>query len=543
MSEDGWDALRAAAPEGPAKVARPSIEDARAALAHHFGYASFRPGQEEVVSALLAGQDALAVMPTGAGKSVCYQIPAALLPGLTLVVSPLISLMGDQVRALKEAGIRGSYLNSSLTARQQEVVLARALAGWYDVMYVAPERLADPRFRDFAGRARVPLVAVDEAHCVSQWGQDFRPAYQGIADFVASLPVRPPVAALTATATNRVRRDIEDLLCLQRPVVQVNGFDRPNLHFCAFELTPKRREQWIVNYVRAHGEQSGIVYAMTRKQVDKLAGVLCEEGIRAVAYHAGYSTADRAAAQERFVRDDVQVMVATNAFGMGIDKSDVRWVVNVGLPLSLEEYYQEAGRAGRDGEAAECYLLWSRGDIRTAHFFIDNTEFAPELGDADRERLLQNREHLLGEMIGYAMSDHCLRRRILSYFGQDLSAVPEKCNACSVCGDEGPERYLRAERPRTFGRVRSERLEERREEAATYVATDADEELFQRLRLLRKRLADDAGVPPYVVFSDATLRAMVRLRPQTPDELLGVSGVGEVKLERYGSEFLAELVE
>ena len=515
----------------------PTMEDARQALSRYFGYGSFRPGQAEVISSILDGRDSLAVMPTGAGKSVCYQIPATLLGGLTLVVSPLISLMGDQVRSLKEAGIRGSYLNSTLNPRQQEIVMQRALDGWYDVMYVAPERLRDGRFLDFASRASVPLVAVDEAHCVSQWGQDFRPAYRGIAGFVDALPKRPVVAALTATATARVRADIVSLLGLRDPTVQVNGFDRPNLTLLSFELTPKARERWVVSYALSHRDQSGIVYATTRKKVDALADALRDAGVRAVAYHAGYDNQSRSAAQEAFVRDDAQVMVATNAFGMGIDKSDVRYVVNVGLPLSLEEYYQEAGRAGRDGEPAECFLLWSRGDIRTCHFLIDNTEFPPETTRADRERLLASRNALLSKMIGYAMSDTCLRRRVLTYFGQAVPPSDGGCGGCSVCRHLSPDDYLGAVRSRTtFGRgVRERELPSEAE------VTDEDERLFQRLRALRKSLADEAGVPLYVVFSDATLRAMVRRRPTTRDELLQVSGVGKTKLRRYGDEFLSEL--
>ena len=519
--------------------AAPTARDALEALERHFGYASFRPGQSEVISAVLEGRDVLAVMPTGAGKSVCYQIPAVLLGGLTLVISPLISLMGDQVRALKEAGIRGSYLNSSLTPRQQDIVVQRALDGWYDVMYVAPERLRDARFRSFAAAAQVPLVAVDEAHCVSQWGQDFRPAYRDIAEFVESLPSRPVVAALTATATSKVRDDIVSLIGLRDPVVQVNGFDRPNLALFSYELTPKRREQFIVVYALRHAGLSGIVYATTRKGVDALAGRLRDAGVSAVAYHAGMDNDARLEAQRRFVVDDAQVMVATNAFGMGIDKSDVRYVMNAGLPLSVEEYYQEAGRAGRDGEPAECFLLWSRGDIRTCHFLIDNTEFAPDVPGSERRRLIDNRECLLGEMIGYAMSDSCLHRRILRYFGQDLSEVPESCGACSVCTDASPEAYLRhAETPRVTGRTR-------REATAPWdgprAPMDDDDELFQRLRALRKELADDGSVPPYVIFSDATLRGMVRRRPKDGDELLQVSGVGAVKLRRYGDAFLEEI--
>lgn len=552
-----------------------SRDPALAALERYFGYRSFRPGQAEVIHAVMSGRDALAVMPTGAGKSLCYQIPSVLLDGLVLVVSPLISLMGDQVRGLKQAGIRGSYLNSSLTPRQQEVVMARALAGWYDVMYVAPERLQEPRFRAFAAQVGISLLAVDEAHCVSQWGQDFRPAYRGIANFVDCLPTRPPVAALTATATSQVRNDIVDLLRLRQPEVVVCGFDRPNLSLACFELTPKQRERWIVNYVRAHADQSGIVYAVTRKKVDALTESLCNEGIRAVAYHAGYDNETRAEAQHRFVVDDAPVMVATNAFGMGIDKSNVRYVINSGLPLSLEEYYQEAGRAGRDGEPAECYLLWSRGDIRTCHFFIDHTEFAPEIGPSERQTLLNNRERLLSGMIGYAMSDSCLRRRILRYFGQDVREVPLDCGSCSVCTKDTPERYLRASRARAFGGSFAEGttmpdFDEGYSDVAAFgrrgnkgafgqasplvdqghggsaVASfdpggEESEELFSKLRALRKDLARERGIAPYMVFSDATLRDMIRRRPQTLDQMLDVSGVGQKKLERYGQIFLDAL--
>ncbi|MBP3893046.1 MAG: ATP-dependent DNA helicase RecQ [Atopobiaceae bacterium] len=529
------------------------MDDARAALSTHFGYESFRPGQERVIQAILDGRDTMAVMPTGAGKSVCYQVPAAVMGGLTIVVSPLISLMADQVFALKEVGIRGSFYNSTLKPRVRPEVLRRALAGWYDLMYVAPERLADPDFRAFAAQAHVPLVAVDEAHCVSQWGQDFRPAYRGIADFVNALPQRPVVAALTATATGRVQSDVRELLALRDPVVEISGFDRPNLRLASFELTPKKREAWTVSYVRDHPHDTGIVYATTRKKVDQLAKMLDDAGVRVAAYHAGMTDDRRTRAQEAFVNDDVQVMVATNAFGMGIDKSNVRYVINCGLPQTLEEYYQEAGRAGRDGEPAECYLLWSRGDIRTCHYFIDNIEFADGVSIADQHRLHDNRERLLGEMIGYAMSTSCLRARVLRYFGQRMVFGPNGCGGCSVCNGDSPDRYLRVERKRAavaesrvYG-ARERRARDLDEVAASIEADDVwvhdapDEELFQRLRVLRKTLAGEAHVAPYMVFSDRTLRAMVRRRPRTSEELLEVPGVGDTKLKRYGQAFLDEL--
>ena len=538
----------------------PTIADARAALATHFGYDSFRPGQQRVIEAVLAGRDAMAVMPTGAGKSVCYQVPAAVLGGLTIVVSPLISLMADQVRALKEAGIRGSYYNSTLKPRVRPEVLRRALAGWYDLMYVAPERLSDPDFRAFAANAHVPLVAVDEAHCVSQWGQDFRPAYRYIAEFVDSLPVRPPVVALTATATARVQQDVLTLLGLRDPVVEISGFDRPNLKLASFELTPKLREQWTCNYALRHPNETGIVYATTRKKVEQIAQKLEDAGVRVAAYHAGMSDSARTEAQNAFVNDDVQVLVATNAFGMGIDKSNVRYVINCGLPQTLEEYYQEAGRAGRDGEPSACYLLWSRGDIRTCHFFIDSIEFAQDVPPDLQRMLTERRERLLGEMIGYAMSTTCLRQRVLRYFGQRVVMGPEGCGACSVCTGEEAGEYLRVERAskkriERGGKRKAEPAESRAavpaassaaehvpgEDEAAWVHDAPDEEMFQRLRVLRKSLADEANVPPYVVFSDRTLRAMVRRRPRTEDELLEVPGVGDTKLKRYGAAFLEEL--
>ena len=345
-----------------------SLGAAREVLRECFGYDGFRPGQEAVASAVLSGRDALAVMPTGAGKSICYQVPAVVLPGLTVVVSPLVSLMADQVRSLKEVGVRGAYLNSTLTPAQQAEVLARARNGAYDLMYVAPERLADPRFVEFAAGASIPFVAVDEAHCVSQWGQDFRPSYLAIGDFIAGLPTRPVVAALTATATERVRADIVRLLDLRDPALTVTGFDRPNLRFSVERCEAKRKDARLDEFIDERRAESGIVYCSKRSTVEEVCAHLRERGVVATRYHAGLAAQERECNQRAFVNDDAPVMVATNAFGMGIDKSNVSYVVHYNMPGSVEAYYQEAGRAGRDGEPAECLLLWCDGDIATGRF-------------------------------------------------------------------------------------------------------------------------------------------------------------------------------
>ena len=405
------------------------MERALAALRRYFGYGAFRPGQDRMVSAILSGRDALGVMPTGAGKSICYQIPALVLPGITFVVSPLVSLMGDQVRALKEAGARPSYLNSSLTPGQQNTVLKRAAEGWYQIMYVAPERLTDPRFVAFAraaagpGGIGVPLVAVDEAHCVSQWGQDFRPSYLGIADFVDQLPTRPVVAAFTATATDRVRTDIMQMLRLRAPETVVTGFDRANLYFGVEELGEKAKARWIRDYAAAHPDESGIVYCATRKAVDALAleldRALAPQGIRVARYHAGMGADDRTANQRAFIDDEAPLMVATNAFGMGIDKPNVRYVIHHNVPESIEAYYQEAGRAGRDGDPASCYLLWNGSDFRLRRFFIDREPEDGALPPEQRDFSRQNRYRLLSQMEGYCQTTGCLREYILRYFGDE----------------------------------------------------------------------------------------------------------------------------
>ena len=634
-------------------------------LKRYFGYSSFRPGQERMVSAILSGCDALGVMPTGAGKSICYQVPALMLPGLTLVVSPLVSLMADQVRALKAAGARPSYLNSTLTPAQQNTVLKRASEGWYQIMYVAPERLADPRFLAFAraaagpGGIGIPLVAVDEAHCVSQWGQDFRPSYLEITSFVAALPQRPVLAAFTATATKRVRADISTMLGLRAPQTVTTGFDRPNLYFEVQELGDKAKVAWVRDYVRSHAQESGIVYCATRKKVDELAQDLMHElaplGVRVGHYHAGLSTEERRVNQEGFITDAIPVIVATNAFGMGIDKPNVRYVIHLNAPESIEAYYQEAGRAGRDGDPAGCVLLWNGADFNLRRRLIDRDPGDVELDEGQREQAKRNRFRLLSQMEGYCRTTDCLRAYILRYFGEDgrdregASPAPagaRGCGNCSNCltpfeaddvteaaraimrfvsrhpgrfgkaliadalhganterirslrldsdseygklaelpiarvrdtveqligsgyltvsmgqypvigmGDLGlaalnsPEEFAFSIKRRKRGRAGSERARRAvdllRDEAAfdSKPRIGDDSELFERLRALRRELAEWRDVPPYIVCSDKTLRGLCRQRPATREELLEVSGIGERKADEFGEAFLKAISE
>lgn len=640
-------------------------------LRRYFGYSSFRPGQDRMVDAILAGRDALGVMPTGAGKSICYQVPALMLPGITFVVSPLVSLMGDQVRALKEAGARPSYLNSSLTPGQQNTVLRRAAEGWYQIMYVAPERLSDPRFVAFAQQAAgpdgigVPLVAVDEAHCVSQWGQDFRPSYLQISEFIEALPARPVVAAFTATATDRVRADIAAMLKLDSPQTVVTGFDRTNLSFGVEELGDKAKARWILEYAAAHPDESGIVYAATRKAVDALAYDLSRalepQGIRVARYHAGMGAADRVANQTAFIDDTAPLMVATNAFGMGIDKPNVRYVIHHNVPESIEAYYQEAGRAGRDGDPATCMLLWNGNDFRLRRFFIEQDPDDDALTPEERDRARQNRYRLLAQMEGYCQTTGCLREYILRYFGDEASlgavaggglvpggdggagAATAGCGNCSNCltsfevedvtpiaraalqlvrlvdgrfgkalvadalhgahterirqccldaiagyaaladvptarikdvldqligrgylvqsqgqypcvglgpcaqeglGDTADTFSFTVKRrasKRTGGARARRAVDLVRQEAALDARPRVgdDVELFERLRELRRELASEREVPPYIVASDATLRGLCRRRPTSRVELLEVSGIGEKKADEFGEAFLS----
>ena len=630
------------------------------ALTRYFGYDSFRPGQQGIVEALLAGHDVLGVMPTGAGKSVCYQIPAALSPGATLVISPLISLMRDQVDALNDLGMPAAFINTTQTPDEQAMVFAQAAAGQIKLLYVAPERLETGRFRDFAARTPISLIAVDEAHCVSQWGQDFRSSYLGIGDFIAGLPQRPPVGAFTATATERVRRDIVGLLGLRNPAVTVTGFDRPNLYFDVVKLETKYKAAWVARYVADHPDESGIVYCATRKTTEALADTLNQMGHPAVAYHGGMSPDAREVAQRDFITDKVPVVVATNAFGMGIDKSSVRYVIHHNLPESIEAYYQEAGRAGRDGEPSRCTLLWNESDIVTRRRLLDNDYENERLTPEEQEIVRQSKRRLLDGMVGYCRTTDCLHRYMTRYFGQELSpnagsAAGEdiaadssqsgRCGACSNCEstfetidvtrvaqaisrcvhDAGQRvgsgkivkilrgsraqdlAWLNPERMPTFGmlkdvneaRVRDvlsqmatdgylsiaegrmpivmfgaraaetaapdfhyeiKRVERKSAAAGSgrsggvadtadsanvpgdalgsYIPDDDEESLFQKLRELRRTIAQEIGKPPYIVFSDKTLRDMARIKPVTNAQFLAVNGVGQHKLDLYGQRFM-----
>ncbi len=422
------------------------------ALKRYFGYDSFRPGQSGLVDAILAGRDVLGVMPTGAGKSVCYQIPATLLPGVTIVISPLISLMRDQVDALNDAGIPAAYVNTTQGGDEQAMVLAQAAQGDIKLLYVAPERLETERFRNFATRVPISLVAVDEAHCVSQWGQDFRSSYLGIGEFIAGLPARPTVAAFTATATERVRCDIIGILGLNAPQVTVTGFDRENLYFDVLKIETKYKAAWVARYVAEHPDESGIVYCATRKETEALAAALnhtvpalrgaaggsaadsvMRDGSVAVAYHGGMPADVRNQAQRDFVTDAVPVVVATNAFGMGIDKSNVRYVIHHNMPESIEAYYQEAGRAGRDGEPSRCTLLWNESDIVTRRRLLDMDNDNERLTPEERETVRMSKRRLLDGMIGYCRTTDCLHVYMTRYFGENTSRTGTCTGGCTNC--------------------------------------------------------------------------------------------------------------
>lgn len=404
-------------------------------LKTYFGYDSFRDGQGEIIDTILSRRDALAIMPTGAGKSLCYQVPALLLPGITLVVSPLISLMQDQVKSLNEAGIHAAYINSSLTEGQINKALSFAARGVYKIIYVAPERLETASFLSFALHTPISMVTVDEAHCISQWGQDFRPSYLKIIDFVEQLPGNPIISAFTATATEVVKNDIARILKLKNPNVVVTGFDRENLYYQVEHLTGKQKDIFIQNYIETHPNESGIIYCATRKNVDTLYEKLLKQGVSVTRYHAGMSNDIRKKSQDDFIYDRAQVVIATNAFGMGIDKSNVRFVIHYNMPQSMENYYQEAGRAGRDGEPAKCILLFSAQDVMISKLLLGSKDFeGMDFQEIDQVKRQDSRRLQLME--GYCMTTSCLRNYILEYFGE---TTHQPCDNCGNCHQEFEE--------------------------------------------------------------------------------------------------------
>lgn len=493
-------------------------------LKQYFGYDSLRTGQRELINGILGGRDVLGIMPTGAGKSLCYQLPALMLKGITLVISPLISLMSDQVKALNQAGVHAAYINSSLTENQIRMALLYASQGRYKIIYVAPERLNTPRFLDFACNADISMLTVDEAHCISQWGQDFRPSYLEIAGFLARLSRRPIVSAFTATATERVKNDIVASLGLNNPVTMVTGFDRPNLFFrVVTRRGGSQKDNSIINYVKKHEDESGIIYCATKKNVDNLYALLNEHGILAGRYHAGLSNEERKQNQEDFTYDRIRVMVATNAFGMGIDKSNVRYVLHYNMPQSLEYYYQEAGRAGRDGEEAECVLFFSKQDIMINKFLLQNKASAGDV--ASDIQKTANDQRKLQQMINYCETDKCLREFILLYFGDTTPCICNKCSNCVVVEDEEEETYV-------------ETGKKRKKAAQLAGLNELGAALFEKLRSVRTELAAEKSVPPYIICSDKTLKDMCAKLPRDKEQLADVYGMGEQKIQNYGEAFV-----
>ena len=520
------------APRTPAAVGDP-----RDVLRTTFGYESFRAGQEEIIRAVLAGRDCIGIMPTGAGKSLTYQIPARLLGGTTLVVSPLIALMKDQVDSVTEVGLRATYLNSSLELEERRRRVADLAAGAYELCYAAPEGI-EASVGNTLARMDLRLIAVDEAHCISQWGHDFRPAYRNLAGLKRRFG-GVPVLALTATATPAVTSDIIEQLAMVKPLAFRGSFFRPNLMISIYRKggergdgageVPRVREA-ILRLVRARSGQSGIIYCLSRKSVEATAEFLREQGVRAVAYHAGLESDVRNRAQEAFRRDDADVVVATVAFGMGIDKSNVRYVIHRDMPRSLEGYYQEIGRAGRDGMPSDCVLFYSWADVMSYDRFSDD-------GDVDANVAARQRTQVR-EMFRFASAPGCRHQAITRYLGEERGPCGTSCDACAggdvlaAAAEVAPARTRRA--PGLSSSSSSLASVSGEMDAKTA-------ERFERLRKLRKRIADEKSVPAYVVFSDATLLAMAERKPRTEGEMRGISGVGPKKLEQYGELFLAEL--
>lgn len=597
------------------------MSDKLSVLKDYFGHDSFRDGQEQIVDALLDGRDALCIMPTGAGKSMCYQIPALLFDGVTIVVSPLISLMKDQVGSLVQSGVPAAYINSSLSYPQFLRVLSNVEHGKYKIIYVAPERLLTDGFLDTCKKIKISMVAVDEAHCVSQWGQDFRPSYLKIISFVESLANRPIVGAFTATATNDVKEDIKKILRLENPFEITTGFDRPNLFFGVIKSSSK--DEKLIDLIRERGDRSGIIYCATRKNVESVCELLCDNGFSAARYHAGLDEYERRKNQEDFVFDRKNIMVATNAFGMGIDKSNVTYVIHYNMPKNIESYYQEAGRAGRDGGEADCILLYSPKDVRLNRFMIENSEGNDELTIEENEQIRERDFERLKYMTFYSTTNDCLRGFILRYFGGEKKAYCGKCSnclsvhklvdvtidaqkimsciartgqrygktvICDVLKGSKSEKILKAElnnqsiygimkevtarhifgtidflaekeyissdnetevlkllpksRDVLFGRERlvMKKVENSEKVVKTHrPEVPVNSDLLDALKALRKGIASKKSVPAYVIFTDATLIDMCKKCPETPDEMLEVSGVGRTKLEKFGKQFLEEI--
>lgn len=597
------------------------MSDKFSVLKDYFGHDSFRDGQEQIVDALLDGRDALCIMPTGAGKSMCYQIPALLFDGVTIVVSPLISLMKDQVGSLVQSGVPAAYINSSLSYPQFLRVLSNVEHGKYKIIYVAPERLLTDGFLDTCKKIKISMVAVDEAHCVSQWGQDFRPSYLKIISFVESLANHPIVGAFTATATNDVKEDIKKILRFENPFEITTGFDRPNLFFGVIKSSSK--DEKLIDLIRERGDRSGIVYCATRKNVESVCELLCDNGFSAARYHAGLDEYERRKNQEDFVFDRKNIMVATNAFGMGIDKSNVTYVIHYNMPKNIESYYQEAGRAGRDGGEADCILLYSPKDVRLNRFMIENSEGNDELTIEENEQIRERDFERLKYMTFYSTTNDCLRGFILRYFGGEKKAYCGKCSnclsvhklvdvtidsqkimsciartgqrygktvICDVLKGSKSEKILKAElnNQSTYGIMKEvtarhifgtidflaekeyisadnetevlkllpksrdvlfgrERLVMKKVENSEKVVkthrpeVPVNSDLLDALKALRKGIASKKSVPAYVIFTDATLIDMCKKCPETPDEMLEVSGVGRTKLEKFGKQFLEEI--
>ncbi len=580
------------------------MQQAHTLLEQYYGYDTFRVGQENTIGSILEGRDTVGIMPTGGGKSICYQIPALVFERLTVVISPLISLMKDQVDALEHIGVSATFINSTLGFAEVRERLQNAARGVYKLIYIAPERLESEAFVSLLQKVRPTLVAIDEAHCLSQWGHDFRKSYLAIAPFLTKLDQRPVVAAFTATATPEVVADICDQMQLREPNIVVTGFNRSNLRFSV--LTGQDKRAFVLQYLREHRDASGIIYATTRKEVDTLTEWLCKKGYAVGRYHAGMSDRERNISQEQFLYDETRVMVATNAFGMGIDKSNVRFVLHYNMPKNIEAYYQEAGRAGRDGDPGECILLYSAQDIQVQKFLIEQSELPP-----DRKRYEYQK---LQAMADYCHTSQCLRAYILRYFGE--LSTPEQCGYCVNCEDDFErqditviaqqifscilrvkERFgmtmiaailkgskdkrivqLELNRLTTYGLMRGVTEKEiigyiqtliadgylkvtagqypvlmLQPKAAAVLKNEMkvfikvfhkktiallDDQLFEQLRSWRKVLSQNENVPPYVIFSDHTLRELAAHQPTTHDAMRRVKGIGEVKLARYGDQVL-----